>query len=92
MSDDDHKDPHWLGRSDTGTSPLVMMAMSAAKVTLYFLAGLVVLVLGVFLWQKSKDNWIMANGDLGMIAVLGILVFLCAFMGRKIAQLLKDVR
>ena len=92
MSNNNDKDRNWLGHSDQGTSPIVIVAMAAAKVTLYGLAFLVVIVLGIFLWQKSKDALPMANGDWGMVAVLAVLAFLCAFMGRKITSLLTSVR
>ena len=87
MADDD-QDKHWLGHRDDGTSPIVIVAMSAAKVTLYFLALLVALVLGIFLWQKYQTGWAMAQGDWGMIGVLGVLLMLCVFIARKISGVL----
>jgi hypothetical protein len=88
MSNDD-QNKHWLGHKDDRTSPLVVVAMSAAKVTLYVLGALVVLVLGVFLWQQQKTGLPMAGGDWGMIGVLTVLALLCHFMARKIATLLQ---
>ena len=86
------QDKHWLGHKDEGTSPLVVLAMSAAKVTLYSLSGLVVLVLDVFVWQQQKIGLPMANGDWGMVCVLIILALLCLFMARKISKLLEVSR
>jgi len=91
MADDD-QNKHWLGHRDDGTSPLVVVAMSAAKVTLYFLAGLVVLVLGLVLWQQGKQGWPMAPSDWGMIVFLGILTLACIFIARKIAGVLEQGR
>ena len=88
MSNDD-QNKHWLGHRDDGTSPLVVLALSAAKVTLYLLGAVVVLVLGVFLWQQHKSAMPMAGGDWGMVGVLLVLALLCLFMGRKIATLLQ---
>lgn len=88
MSNDD-QNKHWLGHKDDGTSPLVVLALSAAKVTLYLLGALVVLVLSVFLWQQQKTGLPMANGDWGMVGVLVVLALLCLFMARKIATLLQ---
>ncbi|MDP8995736.1 MAG: hypothetical protein M3O03_01850 [Pseudomonadota bacterium] len=88
MSNDD-QNKHWLDHKDEGASPLVVLAMSAAKVTLYSLSGLVVLVLGVFVWQQQKTGLPMANGDWGMVSVLLILALLCLFMARKISKLLE---
>ena len=91
MSNDD-QNKHWLGHKDEGTSPLVVLVMSAAKVTLYSLSGLVVLVLGVFVWQQQKTGLPMANGDWGMVCVLIILALLCLLMARKISKLLEVSR
>ncbi|MEO9167870.1 MAG: hypothetical protein ABI230_05665 [Aestuariivirga sp.] len=88
MSNDD-QNKHWLGHKDEGTSPLVVLAMSAARVTLYLLGGLVVIVLGVFVWQQHNTGQPMSNGDWGMVGVLLVLALLCLFMGRKIATLLQ---
>jgi hypothetical protein len=87
MSNDD-QDKHWLGHKDDGTSPLVVLAMIAAKVTLYLLGALVVLVLGVFLWQQQKTGLPMVRGDWGMVSVLAVLALLCLFMARKIGKLM----
>ena len=89
MSNDD-PNKHWLGHKDDDTSPLVILALSAAKVTLYLLGALVVLVLGVFLWQQHKSTMPMAIGDWGMVGVLTILALLCLFMARKITKLLQS--
>ena len=86
------QDKHWLGHKDEGTSPLVVMAMSAAKVMLYLLGALVMVVLGVFVWQQQKTGLPMANGDWGMVSVLLILALLCLFMARKISKLLEVSR
>ena len=91
MSNDD-QNKHWLGHKDEGTSPLVVMAMSAAKVTLYLLGALVMVVLGVFVRQQHKTGLPMANGDWGMVSVLIILALLCLFMARKISKLLEVSR
>jgi len=91
MSNDD-QNKRWLGHKDEGTSPLVVLAMTAAKVTLYLLSALVVLVLGVFLWQQHKSTMPMANGDWGMVSVLLVLALLCLFMARKISKLLEVSR
>jgi len=91
MADDD-QDNHWLGHRDEGTSPIVVVAMSAAKVTLYFLAGLVLLVLLIFLWKHQQEGWVMAQGDWGMIGVLTALTLLCIFIARKIADVLEQGR
>ena len=88
---DDNQDKHWLGHRDDDTSPIVVVAMSAAKVTLYFLAGLVASVLGVFLWQQQRLGWPMASGDWGMVGVLIVLTFLCVFLARKISGVLAGV-
>ena len=89
---EDNQDKHWLGHKDDRASPLVVVAMSAAKVTLYFLAGLVVLVLGIFLWQQQKLGWPLAPGDWGMIVVLSVLTLLCVFIARKISNQLTEGR
>ena len=91
MSNDD-QNKHWLGHKDEGTSPLVVLAMSAAKVTLYLLGALVVIVLGVFVWQQQKTGLPMTNGDWGMVSVLLVLALLCLFMARKISKLLEVSR
>ena len=91
MSNDD-QNKHWLGHKDEGTSPLVVLAMIAAKVTLYLLGALVMLVMGVFLWQQQKTGLPMANGDWGMVSVLLVLALLCLFMARKISKLLEVSR
>ena len=89
---DDEQDKHWLGHRDDGASPIVIVAMSAAKITLYFLALLVALVLGVFLWQKYQSGWAMAQGDWGMMGVLAVLILLCIFIANKISGLLQTAR
>ena len=89
MSNDD-PNKHCLGHKDDDTSPLVILALSAAKVTLYLLGALVVLVLGVFLWQQQKTGLPMAGGDWGMVCVLMVLALLCLFMARKITKLLQS--
>ena len=91
MNNDD-QNKHWLGHKDEGTSPLVVLAMSAAKVMLYLLGALVVLVMGVFLWQQQKSGLPMANGEWGMVSVLLVLALLCLFMARKISKLLEVSR
>ena len=91
MADDD-QDRHWLGHRDDGPSPIVVVAMSAAKVTLYFLAGLVVLVLAVLLWKHQQEHWVMAQGDWGMIGVLTVLTLLCIYLARKISGQLESGR
>jgi len=91
MSNED-QNKHWLGHKDDGTSPLVVLAMSAAKVMLYLLGALVVLVIGVFLWQQQKTGLPMANGDWGMVCVLMVLALLCLWMARKISKLLEVSR
>jgi|GEM_PF-5629000 len=88
MGNDD-QNKHWLGHKDEGTSPLVVLAMSAAKVMLYLLGALVVLVMGVFLWQHQKTGLPMANGDWGMVCVFAVLALLCLLMARKISKLLE---
>ena len=91
MADDD-QDKHWLGHRDDTTSPIVVVAMSAAKVTLYFLAILVFLVLGIFLLQQQKQGWPMASGDWGMVGVLVVLTALCLFLAQKISGVLAKAR
>ena len=91
MSNDD-QNKHWLGHKDDGTSPLVVLALSAAKVTLYLLGVLVMLVLGVLLWQQHKSAMPMAGGDWGMVGVLLVLALLCLFMAHKISKLLEASR
>lgn len=92
MSNNDDQDRNWLGHNDQGSSPIVIIAMSLTKVTLYGLACLVVLILAVFLWQKSNDGFVMANGDWGMVGVLAILALLCALLARKISAHLTSPR
>jgi len=91
MADND-QDGNWLGHRSDGTSPIVVVAMSAAKVTLYCLAGLVLLILAVLLWKHQQEGWIMAKGDWGMIGVLTVLTILCVFIARKISSQLEAGR
>ncbi len=90
--DDNDQDRHWLGHRDDGISPIVIVAMSAAKVTLYFLAGLVMLILGILVWKHQQEGWVMAQGDWGMIGILVALALICVFVARKIAGVLEQGR
>ena len=91
MPDNDDQSRHWLGHSDTGMSPIVIVAMSVTRMILYFVAVLVAIVLALFLWEKIQiEGGPMARGDWGMLGVLTALVALPLFLARKIkAELLK---
>ena len=87
MNDEKDQSRHWLGHSDTGMSPLVITAMAAARLMLFILAGLVVLIIAVYLWQKFHViGGPMAGGDWGMIGLLILLVALPLFLARKIGE------
>ena len=87
LGDEKDQSRHWLGHSETGLSPLVITAMAAARLMLFILSGLVVLIIAVYLWQKIQViGGPMAGGDWGMIGLLVVLVALPLFLARKIGE------
>ena len=87
MGDENDQSRHWLGHSDTRMSPIVITALVAARMMLIMLAGLVVLIIAVYLWQKIQIiGGPMANGDWGMLGVLAGLVVLPLILARKIGN------
>lgn len=91
MPDEEDQSRHWLGHSATGMSPIVIAAMAGTRMILLLMAGLVVFILALFLWEKIQiEGGPMVRGDWGMIGVLAALVALPVFLARKIkAELLK---
>ena len=91
MPDEDDQGRHWLGHSDTGMSPIVIAVMAGTRMILFLMAGLVVFITALFLWEKIQiEGGPMARGDWGMLGVLAALVALPLLLARKIkAELLK---
>ena len=91
MPDNDDQSRHWLGHSDTGMSPIVIAVMAGTRLMLLLMAGLVVFIAALFLWEKIQiEGGPMAGGDWGMLGVLAALVVLPLLLARKIrAELLK---
>ena len=87
MGDEKDQSRHWLGHSDTGMSPIVITALVAARLMLIILAGLVVLIIAVYLWQKIQIlGGPMTGGDWGMLGILATLVALPLILARKIGN------
>ena len=87
LGDEKDQSRHWLGHSDTGMSPIVITALVAARLMLLILAGLVVLIIAVYLWQKIQIiGGPMAGGDWGMLGVLAALVVLPLLLACKIGN------
>ncbi len=93
MPDEDDQSRHWLGHSDKGMSPIVIVVMVGVRVTLFFLAGLLVLITAIFTWEKlAIDVNPMAKADWGMLGLLCALLVFTIVLAIKIGTELKSGR
>jgi hypothetical protein len=87
MAQEPQGEGDWLGHNRHGTSPIVIVAMSAGMVMLYALTGVLVLIAGVLLWSKhSTEGFALVKSDWGVLAVMAVLAALCLVLAIKIRR------
>jgi hypothetical protein len=71
-------------------SPLLRLVLAVMRVVVTIFAGLLVAIIGVFLWQHhGADGFDLRNGAGGFLTLLIALLAFCLYMIRSITSELK---